>query len=128
MLRLLVILLCFTAGCSGNYGSNISNKIGSSMVQKIESSRDIRVLGQGVLSNIQTEKIKELILNDNSYIFDRTKKCPFFPEAVLMLDDNSEMQVSFSCAQIKFIDGTTQTIVDCDPVVTTLSDLLKQEK
>ena len=61
---------------------------------------------------------QSIVLDEKSYIWGETKKCPFLPEYALELEGESGRFlafISFSCNQIKFVEGDLERLQDVDP-------------
>ncbi|NGX58073.1 MAG: hypothetical protein K940chlam3_00974 [Chlamydiae bacterium] len=61
--------------------------------------------------------LQEILLDDRSYFFNKTKMCLFVPELGFRFIGKNEVLVlvSFSCRQIKFISNGKEQILDEDP-------------
>ncbi len=69
--------------------------------------------------------VQGCLLNDEHYIFDRTKQCRFVSEIDISVGSDNALRVavSLSSKQIKFIEGKKTTILDCDPMADSLKAL-----
>ncbi len=70
------------------------------------------------LSAEQVSQLRELILNDNSYNFDRIKRCLFIPEISYQFSGDKvvNVYVSYSCKKIKIVSENNTNIIDYDPM------------
>jgi len=116
----------------------LCGKIGSEFVHAIESADTIKALkllpkhhktkeekqGYNVIPSERemdealVRAVKSCILNDEHYYFDMTKKCEFVPEIGFIISGDKEYTVyaSYCAKQLKFIDGSHEIIIDCDPM------------
>ncbi|MDF2550374.1 MAG: hypothetical protein K0S07_1441 [Chlamydiales bacterium] len=61
------------------------------------------------------DHLKSLIANDQNYIFDKQKKCPFKPEIAFEFIKGEErllIFISLSCEQMQFFKGNKNTLID----------------
>ena len=70
------------------------------------------------LSTEQVSQLRELLLNDSSYNFNRIKRCLFIPEISYQFsgDKNVNVYVSYSCKKIKIVSENNTNIIDYDPM------------
>ena len=77
----------------------------------------------------QARKFKSLLLSDSSYLFDRTKKCLFIPQAAFkFVKDGKESLVLFSmsCNQLRFMLQGRHVTLDYDPVQDQFAELFDE--
>lgn len=150
--HLLPALLCSCAlltGCST--GSDLPSD-SSKLVERLKDKKTFEILSQpdavfiyGTRPNPDTffqivtepkrltadqmRKVKKLLLSDSSYLFDRTKKCLFIPQAAFKFVKDGEeaiVLVSMSCNQLRFMLSGRHATLDYDPVLDQLAPLLNE--
>lgn len=82
---------------------------------KNERNAFVMTRQQHVLTGEKIKIFKELLLNDDHYIFDMTKKCLFIPEAIFQFEEGSIM-INLFCNQVKFVLGDKTLLLDYDPM------------
>ncbi|NGX58075.1 MAG: hypothetical protein K940chlam3_00976 [Chlamydiae bacterium] len=137
----LAVCLAFT-GCVDEASSTkqLEERIGTEFVQTIQNSKTVTAVKilpkhyrtkeekQGYnlfptdrpMTEQQVNTFAKLILNDDHYYFDKTKKCLFIPEMAVRVSGEKDYIIfaSYSAKQLKFVDGEKETILDCDPMAT----------
>jgi len=71
-----------------------------------------------VLTRQQTDRLKNLIGHDESYLFELSKSVMFFPNAGFLFVRGEErllLQVSFDAKKVKFQHGGAVRYLDADP-------------
>lgn len=121
--------LCLTiSGCSdeGAKTEKLEKAIGTEFVQAIRNSETmtavrilpnhLQAIPDGPMKEDQVKTFVKLVLNDDHYYFDRTKKCLFIPEIAFQIKGEKIIFVSESAKQLKFVDGGSCVILDYDPM------------
>lgn len=70
------------------------------------------------LNKEQISELREMLLNDNSYNFNRIKRCLFIPEMSYQFagDKVVNVYVSSSCKKVKIVSENNTNIIDYDPM------------
>lgn len=111
--------------------AKLEDKIGKDTVSYLQSSNNILTLQikpdgkngfntieETTLSKESSNRLKEVLLEDDSYIFDRTKSCLFLPTDGWRFKGKEDVVVLYSsfCKQIKISTPKKNFILDIDPV------------
>lgn len=138
-LAALVLAACFfITSCSREDSSftprkvaKLEDRIGKDTVFYLQSSSNILTLQikpdgkngfstveEAALTNDVSNRLKEVLLEDDSYIFDRTKSCLFLPTEGWRFKGKEDVVVLYSsyCKQIKITTPRKNFILDIDPV------------
>ncbi len=111
--------------------SQFEERVGKEAVETIQQAETALLIIQDTessLSEDQVNSIKKLLLADEGYLFDRTKKCLFIPQATLSFDQGkTKVIVSMSCKQLKIVSGGKSSILDTDPMADALHQLITKE-
>jgi hypothetical protein len=115
----------------------LEKKIGAQVYDLIKNSQKITFHSyrdpEGVsktFTDEQSQKLKKILLNDNSYILDRVKKCVFIPDGGTITFYQGEQTLSailsYACKQLKVMlpNGNT-LILEIDPSFDELVKLVK---
>ncbi|MCB1112504.1 MAG: hypothetical protein H7A37_10060 [Chlamydiales bacterium] len=134
-------------GCSNGTPSTPSTRqvveaLGLDAVETIKNSQDVtfskaapdsnnnfKIVGEPrALSHLDYAALKQILLDDRSYIFDKTKACLFIPEAVITFNASAPVKVliSPSCKQLKFLYEGESVILDCDPIMENLKTMFPE--
>lgn len=134
MKRMMVLLALMTlAACSlkPNNPSQFEQRIGSKAYQSLNKASAAVIITKETekkLSPEQVEKLKTLLLRDEGYIFDRTKKCLFFPQHTFSFDDGqTQVIISQVCKQIKVVSGDKGVILDYDPMQQQINEFINKD-
>lgn len=98
-------------------------------VSKMEKNKDGRFIvasGKEQLNAEQVVKLKELLINDDHYLFDRQKKCVFIPNLAFQFDGEGSVKASTSCRQIKFEMDDRTVFLDYDVMVQLFDPFCKE--
>jgi hypothetical protein len=70
------------------------------------------------LSAQQITQLREFLLSDDSYNFNKIKRCLFIPEISYQFAGNKAIDVfvSFSCKKIKIVSEKNSSFIDYDPI------------
>jgi hypothetical protein len=131
----LFVFLCACSSAPQNqeFGSQVERAFGKENYAFFEAAEKITVMkveregkdGYTVVSQEKTlapaevAKLREYLLSDSSYQFERRKKCVFVPDYAFKFQDKNKeivMLVSFSCPQIKVLLNNHVIIIDHDPI------------
>ncbi len=110
----------------------LERKIGKPTYSALNNSKTVSVVKvaevrkppyapEGAPKNLSTEQVsqlREMLLNDNSYNFNRIKRCLFIPEISYQFsgDKAVNVYVSTSCKKIKIVSENNTNIIDYDPM------------
>jgi len=121
---------------SGRLGSTTISQIQSAIPvtisrvkpkTKFSSPQELEVLGPVVqFSDSQRNALLNLLLEDNSYQFEFTKKCIFYPEFMIRFGADSKVILLFSpsCNQCKFYTSDGGILLDYGPSKESFADIL----
>ena len=87
------------------------------------------VAGGPALDEDEVRLFQSIVLDEKSYIWGETKKCPFLPEYAIEFEGESGRFlafISFSCNQIKFVEGDLERLQDVDPARRRLRQLVRK--
>lgn len=103
------------------------------MKVKPEPSGNFQVQGQALLLNSkQMQKLLMLLTDDNSYLFDVTKRCLFIPEYALQIqgEESLLLLLSPSCKQIRFLNvhENKHLTLDIDPSFESVMSVVKDSQ
>ncbi len=117
----LFAISCVITGCHHYFppSQKFIKTVGKEIYTILSRPKSVKIEGQGLLSRSEIETLQKFLLEDKGYIFDRTKKCLFVPEATLVFEGENESAVvfiSFICKQIKFVGGGRSVVLDSDPM------------
>jgi len=103
-------------------------------VEEIEPVKDrggFAFTGFGrVLHPDKTEELKKLILNDQSFDFEKMKSCLFVPKTAFHFKNQHEDLVTILyspwCKQIKIIDRDSESVLEADAIADSIDRILKR--
>ncbi|MCB1149540.1 MAG: hypothetical protein KDK48_05180 [Chlamydiia bacterium] len=129
---MLLILPLVLLGCAEDRTAALKNKTGEHLVETISTAENVEVnfllpeKSERILLNAeQVARLKELILNDGHYTFDRMKTTPFFAEAAFHFGYETTLFVSRSAKQIQIVAPGKKVKLDNDPVAEKLEQFLE---
>lgn len=128
----LLVISCILSCCyhSPSPSQHFLKTVGKEIYTTLSNPTSVKMVGQGLLSQAEIERLQKFLLEDKGYIFDRTKKCLFVPEATFVFEAEKEQVVvflSFFCKQIKFVRGDQTIVLDSDPMDKELKALIFKE-
>ncbi|MBX9586724.1 MAG: hypothetical protein K2X50_05645 [Gammaproteobacteria bacterium] len=127
---ILGLLLALTACATTTL--QLEKKIGKPTYSALTNSKTVSVVKvaevrkppyapEGAPKNLSAEQVSELremLLNDSNYNFNRIKRCLFIPEISYQFtgDKAVNVYVSYSCKKIKIVSENNTNIIDYDPM------------
>lgn len=126
---LALAILPFLVGCQQSSSSQFKQKVGKEIYAVLANPGHVKLEGQRTLTQPEIQGLQAYLLNDEGYIFDRTKKCLFIPQQTITFEgkDQVVVMVSFTCKQVKFIRGDQTVILDTDPMAKEFEDHIHKE-
>lgn len=132
LLPLIAICLFFILKSSQHQTHQLGRTLGTSTLHTIETSSQVLV-GRAIRSDAKNftlskhrhtltrdhiEVLQKILLQDDAYDFEKSKKCLFTPEMVFQIgtEDPIYLFVNLFCHQVKFVYKERSTILDYDPV------------
>ncbi len=132
---LLVALSVMQTAC-GTKTERLENKVGkpvyailtsspqitmTQIMSSVVSTHQAPILSEATPSKLTEQQVKELrhlILNDEHYVFDMTKRCVFVPQLAYHFSthQNVAIYVSLPCEKIKIVNGNVSVFIDYDPM------------
>lgn len=103
--------------------------------KRTKDSQADKRFNNGIPKDLSIEQIthlRQMLLSDKNYSFDRIKRCLFVPDASYQFsaDKKVDVIVSFSCLKIKIVSGKNTSYIDYDPMADQFNafshDLLNQ--
>jgi hypothetical protein len=122
---------------------HLTERVGTTMVKEISNPKQVSVARvirdkdnkpimapkPHVLTGDKVAALKKMLLNDQGFFFDKTKKCLFIPEIAFRFENSGKevvLMFNLGCNQIKFIEGDKTVILDYDPMADALNAFCKE--
>lgn len=129
----LFAISCVFPGCLHYFSPSkkFKNTVGKEIYSILSSPESVKMEGNSLFSESEMRTLQKFLLEDKSYVFDRTKKCLFVPEVTLVFESEKEQVVvflSFFSKQVKFFKGDRTIILDSDPMDEELKEFIFKER
>ncbi len=133
-----IVLISFLSCSQESLESNsksveLIQKIGPASVMAIRQADRAQLIARenNLIVHLTAEQwshLQKTLLDDESYIFDLQKRCPFFPDYTLRLESGknfTDFRISLSCSKIEFAGPV---LIDCDPMISEIKGLIENHK